>query len=337
MANSFAREIDKFFCDFEDPNSCQWIQDIREDDFDWTRNQGHTKSGYNRPTADHTKSFGLLNKKQGPGSIRHGEDNCTNVHSGPCTRPEEGAFLVTGRGCGEDRLEFRLMPNGILRLTRYGMCVKPADQVTEGAQVRVFSSCDVTDTWNWTANRSLQYREKMCLKLDDVKLVLDSVCDKPRNLFEFVPTSGWYLYIEYIEASNQKPNGTARLISPSTTKAKSCLIFFYHMFGANVGELQVYVKSGGKMGLPVWRRSGDQGDKWLQAHVPANKQTASYKFVIEGVRGEGDLGHIAIDDISLMDSCPRDNNGSKKATTIFTVSTTPASSPSQAIRSSEGK
>jgi hypothetical protein len=31
------------------------------------------------------------------------------------------------------------------------------------------------------------------------------------------------------------------LISPSTTKAKSCLLFFYHMFGADVGELRVFI------------------------------------------------------------------------------------------------
>ena len=37
------------------------------------------------------------------------------------------------------------------------------------------------------------------------------------------------------------------------------------------------MKSGGKMGLPVWSRSGEQSDKWHQAQVPVNNQMASYQ------------------------------------------------------------
>jgi hypothetical protein len=31
------------------------------------------------------------------------------------------------------------------------------------------------------------------------------------------------------------------------------------------------------MGLPVWSRSGNQGDKWYQAQVAVNNQTVSYQ------------------------------------------------------------
>ncbi|CAB4045387.1 MAM and LDL-receptor class A domain-containing 2-like, partial [Paramuricea clavata] len=107
--------------------------------------------------------------------------------------------------------------------------------------VGVFSSCDATDTWNWTAQGSLQYKKKMCLKpetrgVNREWLVLDSVCDERQNVFEFVPTSGWYLYIE--ASSPRRPNDKARLISPSTAETKSCLLFFYHMYGHDVGKLQ---------------------------------------------------------------------------------------------------
>ncbi|CAB4028882.1 RNA-directed DNA polymerase from mobile element jockey, partial [Paramuricea clavata] len=168
IAISFAQEIDKFSCNFEVPNSCQWTQDA-SDDFNWTRHQGRTESPHTGPLTDHTKGL----------------------------------------------------------------------------------------------------------------------------------ASGWYLYIE--TSPPRQLNDKARLISPSTTKAKSRLLFFYHMYGADVRELRVYVKSGGKMDS-LWSLSGDQGDKWYQAQVAVNNQTASYQFVIEGVRGKDLKGDIAIDDITLMDS-----------------------------------
>jgi hypothetical protein len=40
---------------------------------------------------------------------------------------------------------------------------------------------------------------------------------------------------------------------------------------------QVYVKSGGKMGLPVWSRHGNNGDKWYDAQVAVDNQTSSYQ------------------------------------------------------------
>ena len=40
------------------------------------------------------------------------------------------------KGCGEDRQEFKLYPNGILMYTMYSMCVKPVGTVKDGAKVR---------------------------------------------------------------------------------------------------------------------------------------------------------------------------------------------------------
>ena len=42
---------------------------------------------------------------------------------------------MTFEGCGLDRLEFQLLPNGTLMLTEWGMCVKPTSSVTDGARV----------------------------------------------------------------------------------------------------------------------------------------------------------------------------------------------------------
>jgi hypothetical protein len=59
------------------------------------------------------------------------------------------------------------------------------------------------------------------------------------NVTFLISASGWYLYIE--TSSPRQPNDKARLISPSITKAKSCLLFFYHMYGYHVNELRVFI------------------------------------------------------------------------------------------------
>ena len=60
----------------------------------------------------------------------------------------------------------------------------------------VFSTCNETDTWSWTAEGSLQYKQKMCLKPktgganpdNGVIIVLGSACNDSQNMFEFVPS-----------------------------------------------------------------------------------------------------------------------------------------------------
>ena len=42
---------------------------------------------------------------------------------------------MTYIGCGIDRHEFQLWPNGTLMLTKYRMCVKPTGPVTDGVKV----------------------------------------------------------------------------------------------------------------------------------------------------------------------------------------------------------
>ena len=45
-------------------------------------------------------------------------------------------------------------------------------------------------------------------------------------------------------------------------------------------SFQVYVKSGGNMGLPVWVRYGNHGNKWLEAQVVVDNQKAQYQVRI---------------------------------------------------------
>lgn len=66
----------------------------------------------------------------------------------------------------------------------------------------------------------------------------------------------------FIEASQRSPGEKARLLSgwiePNETV---CLQLWYHMHGADIGNLIVYLKTNQSQTL-VWRLSGDKGNLW---------------------------------------------------------------------------
>ena len=64
----------------------------------------------------------------------------------------------------------------------------------------------------------------------------------------------------YIETSSpRKPSEKAKLVItvPNNGK-KSCLSFFYYMYGATVGTLNVFSGS-----IKIFNKSGNQGNNWM--------------------------------------------------------------------------
>ena len=87
----------------------------------------------------------------------------------------------------------------------------------------------------------------------------------------------------YMEASSPSKQGQkARLESGTITQTGSaCASFYYHMYGINIGSLNVYVKkqtsSGSShLGPPVWGRQGNQGNRWIMGQV-ALTQSQSFQ------------------------------------------------------------
>ena len=83
----------------------------------------------------------------------------------------------------------------------------------------------------------------------------------------------------YIETSLPRHNGdTARLISPrqqpKAGAGTQCLRFWYHMYGAHINALNVYVMTGARLGTAVWTRKGTQGNRWTQASLVLNSTRA---------------------------------------------------------------
>uniref|UniRef100_A0A3Q2U0Z7 MAM domain containing glycosylphosphatidylinositol anchor 2 n=1 Tax=Fundulus heteroclitus TaxID=8078 RepID=A0A3Q2U0Z7_FUNHE len=127
---------------------------------------------------------------------------------------------------------------------------------------------------------------------------------------------GFYMYIE--TSRPRKEGDQARLVSPFfnialknsyglTNPSAYCFGFFYHMYGKHIGTLNAFLKQKGQVTLeaPVWSLSGNQGDRWKQAKVSIHP-TTSFQIVLEGIRGPGIEGDIAIDDITLEEGECRD-------------------------------
>lgn len=99
----------------------------------------------------------------------------------------------------------------------------------------------------------------------------------------------------YIETSYPRKQGDkARLISPTypAVKGGQCFQFWYHMYGQDIGTLNVYVKSpSGKPGVPVWLRSGDRGNIWKIAQVAV---TSSSNFQVGAFFAETIMNHLLL-------------------------------------------
>ncbi|XP_077981445.1 MAM domain-containing glycosylphosphatidylinositol anchor protein 1-like [Glandiceps talaboti] len=82
-----------------------------------------------------------------------------------------------------------------------------------------------------------------------------------------------------------------------------CLTFWYHMSGKNIGTLRVILRHtiiGPDSDRLLWTLSGPQTEQdiWKQAQVPF-VGFDDEAIVLEGIRGSGNQGDIAVDDIYL--------------------------------------
>lgn len=84
----------------------------------------------------------------------------------------------------------------------------------------------------------------------------------------------------YIETSLPRRRGQkARLKSPSykSLAGGKCFQFWYHMYGKDIGTLNVYTKTASSsLDSLVWGRTGDQGNRWKVAQFTV-KGTANFQ------------------------------------------------------------
>lgn len=118
-------------------------------------------------------------------------------------------------------------------------------------------------------------------------------------------SSGKYLFIETSSpnlAGFKAQIRTRDVLDPSCSSCN--LTFWYHMYGATIKDLRVFLEpTNGMAAKVVWSETGDQGNQWNFATVPL-QSSVSYRIIFEGERGSSYNGDIAIDDIKF-EYCPK--------------------------------
>ncbi|XP_015439108.1 PREDICTED: MAM and LDL-receptor class A domain-containing protein 1-like [Dufourea novaeangliae] len=122
-------------------------------------------------------------------------------------------------------------------------------------------------------------------------------------------TGGGYAYID--SSFPRRPGDKARLLSSSfpapSADTPMCLHFWFHMFGAGIGTLRLFLRHFRSLDAPlreIWSVNGNAGNTWFVAQITIGS-IDDFQLVFEASVGNTGMGDIAVDDISFTQgSCP---------------------------------
>ena len=104
-------------------------------------------------------------------------------------------------------------------------------------------------------------------------------------------------------------NSRAELVShpfqPGYGTNNDCeMVFYYHMYGSDVGQLRVELVTGGAP-VTLWQLEGDQGNLWYRQYLKVENSTQGEDYIIllVGNVKRKDGGDIAIDDVVFSYNC----------------------------------
>ena len=121
--------------------------------------------------------------------------------------------------------------------------------------------------------------------------------------------SGYYIYTEASGNGTGYPNKQFISYTPtfdvSTTPGRM-LSFWYHMYGAAMGELEIAIIDTAGNYIFVDAFNGNQGDQWNFTHYYLDSFNIQHDFKIAfiGTTGSSFTSDIAIDDIMVSDPFP---------------------------------
>ncbi|MEQ8360471.1 MAG: T9SS type A sorting domain-containing protein [Cytophagales bacterium] len=122
--------------------------------------------------------------------------------------------------------------------------------------------------------------------------------------------SGKYVYFE---TSGGSTGSTNELISPPidiSSLSAPQVEFFYHMYGATIGTLNLDVLDSAGNWVNIWTLTGQQqvssSDPWIEVSAPFVPSTDTVQFRFQGIRGTSFSGDMAVDEVRLRDA-PNDD------------------------------
>ncbi|XP_041467552.1 MAM and LDL-receptor class A domain-containing protein 1-like [Lytechinus variegatus] len=227
--------------------------------------------------------------------IRSGDQgNQWNLGQIDITRPDSDPFdvtieaYITGTYYGDTAIDDVSISAGFCA----GVVVTPAPSAIPSLTECDFENPDICGYWQENVTDDLDwYRNRGPTGSNT----------GPSNDNTYGTDSGHYMYIE----SSDRDGDTAQLWStPFSAQGGHCIEFFYHMWGENMGTLNVYALQTGSdvnSSVPIWSRSGDQGNDWNMARADASGIVGDFQIVFEGIIGE-DTSDIAIDDVIVSEN-----------------------------------
>ncbi|XP_015748604.1 PREDICTED: MAM and LDL-receptor class A domain-containing protein 1-like [Acropora digitifera] len=110
----------------------------------------------------------------------------------------------------------------------------------------------------------------------------------------------------FIESSDYETSSVTAVLASGVVDSseRTCIQFWYHMRGREIGILNVYIRTNETRAL-IWQLAGEQGDNWNFGQV-GYKGDSPYEILLEAVFGKGIHGDIAVDDLyfSNEEDCP---------------------------------
>ncbi|XP_014680989.1 PREDICTED: MAM and LDL-receptor class A domain-containing protein 1-like [Priapulus caudatus] len=316
-------------CDFESSDMCGYKHDVTSD-FKWRWNQGHAGSSGSGPSADHTygTSFGHYVYIETSAQVA-GET--ARLISGPHAQTDGKClkFYYHMYGDHVDTLNVYLKQSAALGQPVWTMSGNQGDTWFHG-----MVDVKTPITYHVVFEGVVGASSKGDIALDDI-ILMSGDCPPPGTCdFEY-DTCGFTNVIPgadfswirwrgptpnygsgphedhtlgatgtYIIASSDYPqlSGDRALLKSTefTGGTKRCLVFWYYMYGAYLGTLNIIVNTIPGKNTTVWSKTHEQGPVWHLAEVDLNI-AENYVIIFEGIIGDTYSSDIALDDISLHD------------------------------------
>ncbi|PKV52897.1 putative secreted protein (Por secretion system target) [Aquimarina sp. MAR_2010_214] len=141
---------------------------------------------------------------------------------------------------------------------------------------------------------------------DDINWTVDSGGTPSSSTGPSSATNGSsYIYTEASGNGNGFPNKVALLTSPCidlSNQPSSELSFDYHMYGSNMGTLEIRVSTDdGATWTSAWSLTGDQGNNWNSQVVSLSSYGGSViKLQLKGTTGPDYRSDMAIDNVKII-------------------------------------